>query len=270
MKLLRRILLALGLLLVVAYGGALAYMYVNQRALQYDAEGPITPLADSGLTAAQAVAIASGDGVINGWYQAPQPGKPLIVFYKGNSGSFSKEHERYVQFVADGYGFLAFDYRGFPMSPGSISQEHILEDAINAFDWAAEKGAPIVIWGRSLGSGPATYVASQREARALLLETPFLSAVTVAAERYPFLPVGLVMQDQFPSNVWMADVSEPVMVAHGTADKTIDVSNGERLYGLAPHPDNLWIEPGAGHSDMWARGIWARAEPFFERAMTAS
>lgn len=270
MKLLRRIMLALGLLLVVAYGGVLAYMYINQRALQYEAEGPITALADSGLTAAQDVSIPSGDGVINGWYQAPQPGKPLIVYFKGNSGSFSKEHERYVQFVTDGYGFLAFDYRGFPMSPGSISQEHILQDALSAFDWAAEQGAPIVIWGRSLGTGPANYVASQREARAVLLESPFLSAVSVAAERYPVLPVGLVMQDQFPSNVWIADVSEPVMVAHGTADKTIDVSNGERLYALAPHPDNLWIEPGAGHSDMWARGIWTRAKAFFERAMVAS
>ena len=270
MKLLRRIVLALCLLLVVGYVGVLAYMYFNQRALQYDAQGPITALADSGLNATEAVAIPSGDGVINGWYKAPQPGKPLIVYYKGNSGSFSKEHERYVQFVADGYGFLAFDYRGFPMSPGEISQAHILEDATSAFDWAAQTGAPVIIWGRSLGTGPATYVASIRDAKALLLETPFLSAVTVAAERYPLLPVGLVMEDQFPSNSWIADVSEPVMVAHGTADKTIDVSNGERLYALAPRPDTLWIEPGAGHSDMWARGIWARARSFFERAMAGS
>ena len=270
MKLLRRLVLALCLLLLAAYVGVLGYMYVNQRALQYDAQGDVTTLADAGLSGAEAVAIPSGDGVINGWYQAPQPGKPLIVYYKGNSGSFSKEHERYAQFVADGYGFLAFDYRGFPMSPGEISQAHILEDATSAFDWAAEKGAPIVIWGRSLGTGPATYVASVRDAKALLLETPFLSAVTVAAERYPLLPVGLVMQDQFPSNDWIADVSEPVMVAHGTADTTIGVSNGERLYALAPHQDNLWIEPGAGHSDLWARGIWSRAEDFFARAMASS
>ncbi|MBU1306722.1 MAG: alpha/beta hydrolase [Alphaproteobacteria bacterium] len=266
---LQRLLLAMGLVLVIAYGGVVGYMYVNQRALQYEPQGVITALADTPLTGARTVAIPSGDGVINGWYQAPQPGKPLIIYYKGNSGSFSKEYERYVQFVADGYGFLAFDYRGFPLSPGDVNQAGILEDATSAFDWAAGQGVPIVIWGRSLGTGPATYVASVRDARALLLETPFLSAVTVAAERYPFLPVALVMQDQFPSNVWIADVSEPVMVAHGTADKTIDVSNGERLYELAPHPDTLWIEPGAGHSDLWVRGIWAHARPFFEKAMAA-
>ena len=267
MKLLRRLLLVVVVLVVVAYAGVVGYMYVNQRALQYDATGEITALADTALAGAEDIVMPSGDGAVHGWYQAPQAGKPLIVYYKGNSGSFSKEHERYEQFVADGYGFVAFDYRGFPASPGSISQQGILEDATTMFDWAAEKGFPLVIWGRSLGSGPSTYVASVRDAEALLLETPFLSAVTVAGERYPYLPVGLVMQDQFPVNQWIAEVSEPVLVAHGTGDVTIDVSNGERLYSLVSNPDELWIEPGAGHSDLWDRGIWGHAEPFFERAV---
>src|SRR6218665_442060 len=154
MKLLRRLLLGVVVLAIVLYGGAVGYMYVNQRALQYDAVGPVTPLAETALTGAEDIAVPSGDGMLAGWYQAPQPGKPLIVYYKGNSGSFTKEHERYEQFVADGYGFVAFDYRGFPASPGEISQQGILEDAITLFDWAAAKGFPIVIWGRSLGSGP--------------------------------------------------------------------------------------------------------------------
>lgn len=267
MKLLRRILLGVVVLVVVLYAAAVGYMYFNQRALQYDAQGPITALADTALTGAEDIAVPSGDGVVNGWYQAPRPGMPMIVYYKGNSGSFSKEHERYAQFVADGYGFVAFDYRGFPASPGTISQAGILEDAVTMFDWAAAKGVPLVIWGRSLGSGPSSYVASVRDAEALLLETPFLSALTVAWERYPFLPVGLVMQDQYLVSDWIADVAEPVLVAHGTADVTIGVSNGERLYALVPNKDELWIEPGAGHSDLWDRGIWSHARPFFERAM---
>lgn len=267
MKLLRNILIAIVLLAVVAYLGIIAYMFFNQRALQYSAQGEITALADTGLTGAEEVAIPSGGSVVNGWYQAPRPGMPTIVYYKGNSGSFTYEHERYARFVAEGYGFLAFDYRGFPTSPGDISEQNILTDALAAYDWVAAKGSPILIWGRSLGSGPATYVASQRDAEALLLETPFLSAVTVAGERYPFLPVTLVMQDQFRNNEWIAGVAEPVLVAHGTADTTIDVTNGERLHALAPNKDELWIVPGAGHSDLWAAGIWDHAKPFFEKAI---
>ena len=267
-KLFVRILVGIVVVLVIAYAGVVGYMYVNQRALQYTATGEVTALADTTLTGAEAVAIPSGDGVLNGWYQAPEAGRPLIIYYKGNSGSFSEEHERFERFVADGYGFLAFDYRGFPMSPGSISQASILDDATAAFDWAATKGFPIMIWGRSLGSGPSTYVASVRDAEALLLETPFLSAVTVAGERYPYLPVNLVMQDQYPLNQWILAVDEPVLVAHGTADLTIGVSNGERVYDLVKNKDELWIEPGAGHGDLWDRGIWGHATPFFERAMT--
>src|SRR5690606_37859594 len=188
---------------------------------------------------------------------------------KGNSKSFSEEHERFEQFVADGYGFLAFDYRGFPASPGEISQANVLADALAAFDWLdTGTDAPILIWGRSLGSGPATYVASQREAAALLLETPFLSAVNVAAKRYPILPVGLVMQDQYRNDLWIGDVAEPVFVAHGTADRTIGVSNGKRLYALAPNPAGLWIVEEADHSDLWDAGIWSQAEPFFEMALS--
>lgn len=265
MKLLRRLLLGVLALLVVLYAAAVGYMYVNQRALQYEATGTVTPLDAAGVISAEAVALPVEGETVNGWYAPPQPGKPLILYYKGNSGSFTAEHERYAQFVAAGYGFLAFDYRGFPASPGTISEAGILADSIAAYDWAAEKGFPIVIWGRSLGTGPATYVASQREAEALLLETPFLSAVTVAAERYPILPVNWVMLDQFRSDQWIAEVTEPVFIAHGTADTVIGVSNGERLFALAPNPDELWIVPGAGHSDLWAAGIWPRAEAFFER-----
>lgn len=252
---------------VVAYLGAVGYMYFNQRALQYNAVGPVTPLAEVPLPDATDIAIPVDGAVINGWYQAPAAGMPLIIYYKGNSESFTAEDERYERWVTDGYGFLAFDYRGFPASPGTISEAGILADAIAAYDWAAEQAFPILIWGRSLGSGPATYVASQRDAEALLLETPFLSAVSVAAERYPILPVNWVMLDQFRSNEWIAEVEEPVMVAHGTADRTIGVSNGERLYALAPNPDELWIVPDADHSDLWDAGIWDKAKPFFERAL---
>lgn len=265
MKLIRRIAVGLIALVVVLYAAVVGYMYVQQRALQYDAKGEITSLVDADVPGATEVAIASDGAVVNGWYAPPRAGKPLILYYKGNSGSFSAEHERYAQWVADGYGFLAFDYRGFPASPGTISQQGILDDAVAAFDWAKDQGFPIVIWGRSLGSGPSTYVASVRGADALLLETPFLSAVTVAAERYPFVPVYWVMQDQFPVNEWIADVEEPVLIGHGTGDRTIGVSNGERLYDLVPNKDELWIVPDADHSDLWDRGIWGEAEAFFER-----
>lgn len=262
----KRIAIGLVALAVILYGGFVVALYVLQRDFQYDRTGRMFALSETALTdATQLVSIPSADGsVLAGWYQPPGDGKPVILYFRGNAQSFSREHERYEQFVADGYGFLAFDYRGFPGSPGEITEANILADGLAAYDWLAEKGYPIVLWGRSLGSGPATWVAREREAGALFLETPFDSAVSVAADRYGFVPVGLLMHDQFPVDQWIRDVTEPVYVAHGTADATILVYHGERLYSLAPNPKGIWIEEGADHGDLWDRGIWSRARAFFE------
>jgi uncharacterized protein len=267
MKLVKRLAIGVVVAVAAAYLCVLGVLYFFQRDLQYDRSGRLFELSETKLTGTELVSIPSADGSsVTGWYAPPTAGQPVILYFRGNAQSFSREHERYEQFAADGYGFLAFDYRGFPGSPGEISEENVLADSIAAYDWLRSKGHPILLWGRSLGSGPATYVASQRDAEALLLETPFLSAVAVAADRYGFLPVGLLMHDQFPVNEWITAVEEPVLVAHGTADTTIGYSHGERVYALAPNPVELWIEPGAGHGDLWDRGIWQRARGFFEAA----
>lgn len=266
MKWMRRVAVGLVAVLALAYVMVLGAMYLFQRDFQYDRSGRMFALSETKLDKAELVSIPSGDGSqLAAWYQAPAAGMPLILYFRGNAQSFSREHERYEAFVADGYGFLAFDYRGFPGSPGEISEQNILADGLAAFDWAKAKGFPILLWGRSLGSGPATYVAKEREAGALLLESPFDSAVSVGMDRYWFLPVGLLMFDQYPVDQWIKDVAEPVFVAHGTADRTIGVQHGQRVYTLAPNPDGLWIAEGADHGDLWDRGIWGQAKPFFAR-----
>jgi pimeloyl-ACP methyl ester carboxylesterase len=266
MKLLRRIAIGVVVLVVLAYLGALAALYVLQRDFQYDPEEEITELSQTKLAGAELVVIPTADGqTISGWYQAPQPGKPLIFYTKGNFGTFTAEHERYEAWTSDGYGFLAFDYRGFPMSPGTINETNMLADSIAAFDWAQAKGFPIVIWGRSIGTGPASYVASQRDADALYLETPFDSAVSVGQERYWFFPIGLLMLDQFRLDLWIKDVTEPTFVAVATGDKTIPVAHGRHAYELVPNKAGFWEQRGAGHSDLWDAGEWAaHARPFFE------
>lgn len=269
MKLLRRIVVAVLVVVVLGYLGACAYMYFNQRSFQYAPEGKFLALGETLLTTAEQVEIpTSNNERIRGWYAPPsEAGKPVIVYYKGNSDSFSTEHERFEAFVADGYGFLAFDYRGFPASPGVLNEENVLKDAIAAFAFADNKGFPVVIWGRSLGSGPATYVASERNAKALLLETPFDSAVSVAKDRYWFLPVDWIMADQYRVDQWILKVEEPVFVGHGTADVTIGYPHGVHTYELAPNKVEMWTVEGAGHSDLWGAGIWGKAKGFFEAAM---
>ena len=271
MKWLRRGVIAVVVLAVAGYAAVLGYIYAHQRELQYEAGGKMYALSETKLQRAELVSIPTADGSkLAGWYEPPQPGKPLILYFRGNAESFSREHDRYEAMETDGYGFLAFDYRGFGGSPGEISQTHILEDGLAAYDFAAAKGFPIVIWGRSLGSGPSTYVASQRKTDALFLETPFDSATAVGYDRYPYLPVGLLIDDAYPVDHWILNVTAPVFVAHGTGDRKVAAYHGQRVYDLAPKKGGIWIEPGADHDDLWARGEWEKAKEFFTAAETAA
>jgi pimeloyl-ACP methyl ester carboxylesterase len=64
---------------------------------------------------------------------------------------------------------------------------------------------------------------------------------------------------------WLKTVDEPVLVAHGTADTTIGVQHGRRVHELARNKDELWIVDGAGHGDLWDKGLWDHAKAFFEK-----
>ncbi|MCF6344371.1 MAG: lysophospholipase [Devosiaceae bacterium] len=171
--------------LISIYVGLIMYINKNQRNMQYEPGSTAIALSEVEVARAEFVVISTGFLDVHGWYAPPIGDKPIIIYFKGNEGSFSEEYERFAQISKDGYGVLAYDYRGFPMSPGKINQENILNDALAVFDWIAEKNSNIVLFGRSLGSGPATYVASKRDATALILEAPFISAAEVAKKRFP-------------------------------------------------------------------------------------
>ena len=161
MKWFKRVAVGVVVVAVLAYGAGLAGMYFLQRDFQYDRSGRMFELSETALKEAQLVSIPSADGSpLAAWFQPPQAAMPVVMYFRGNAQSFSREHERYEAFVADGYGFLAFDYRGFPGSPGEVTEANVLADSEAAFDWLKAKGFPILLWGRSLGSGPSTWIAS--------------------------------------------------------------------------------------------------------------
>ncbi|HEX4297140.1 MAG TPA: hypothetical protein VHZ56_03890, partial [Devosia sp.] len=85
MKLVARIIVALLVVVLVLYVGGMAYLYVEQRSFEYAPGDMVRTLGETRLTTAEAVAIpTAGGAVINGWYEAPQPGEPIIVYYHGN------------------------------------------------------------------------------------------------------------------------------------------------------------------------------------------
>ena len=241
----------------IIYAFSASYLYVFQRSFLFQPGGELAAPAEKGLAGVTVRFFEMADGVrLTGWYAPADSGKPSVLYFHGNAGNLSGRSDRFRTILASGYGLLAASYRGYPGSEGSPSERQMIGDGLALYDWLAGTSDQIVVHGESLGSAIAVAVAAGRDARALVLEAPFTAAVDIAAKQYPWMPVGLLMKDQFRSRERIGEVSEPLLIVHGTDDRVIPVGHGERLYALASEPKRLEIVEGAGHDDLWRRGIW--------------
>jgi uncharacterized protein len=201
------------------------------------------------------VVLASADGAeIHGWW-LPRPGSAgALLYLHGNAGNLSDRGESIVRLrEALGLSVLIIDYPGYGKSTGTPSEEGCYHAADAAYHWLAteQKIAPgeIVLFGKSLGGGVATYIASREVHRALVLAKTYTSLPDVGAHLYPFLPARLLMHNRFDSLSRIVDCHRPVFVAHGTTDELIPFALGKRLFEAANEPKQFLEFPGIGHND---------------------
>jgi fermentation-respiration switch protein FrsA (DUF1100 family) len=270
----RTLLRTLALLLLVLAGfylAAVGYLYVAQRSYVFAPGGNLRPPAELGLQQVQVITLNMPDGVaLTSWYAQARPGQPTLLYFHGNAGNLSDRADRFREVLGSGFGLLAVSYRGYPGSGGVPSEAALFSDALTTFDRLAKRTDNIVLHGESLGTGVATYVASQRKARALVLEAPYTAALDIAATTYPWVPVGWLMRDPFLTRDYILKVEEPVLIAHGTQDRVIPVEHGRRLFDLALDPKQLAIFDGAGHSDLWDHGLWRKELAFLAKNRAAA
>ncbi len=134
------------------------------------------------------------------WYAAPSRGAPTLFYLHGNAGALANRANRVRLYRAHGYGVFMLAYRGFSGSTGRPTETNIVADALMAYDTLAGFTPPdskIVVYGESLGTGVAVQVAAKRRPDAVVLESPFSSAVDVGAYLYPYLPVHWLLKDRF-------------------------------------------------------------------------
>jgi fermentation-respiration switch protein FrsA (DUF1100 family) len=162
----------------------------------------------------------------------------VVLYFQGNGGGLNLRADRFRTLTADGTGLIALNYRGYGGSTGSPTEDGLIADAeaVYAFAVARYPAERIVPWGESLGSGVAVALASSRKVSRLMLEAPFTSAADVGAGVYWFLPVRLLMKDQFRSDQRIAQVKVPILILHGARDRVVPIGYGERLFSLANEP----------------------------------
>jgi len=247
------------------YGCFVALLYVAQRGMMYFPDTTRTPPAAVGLLQAEDITLNAADGEkLVAWHVRPAEGRPVIVYFQGNGGGPNLRARRFRNLAADGFGLLVLCYRGYGGSTGSPSETGLLLDAAAAYDFAATRYGPdrIVLWGESLGSGVAVALAAERPVARVLLESPFTSTADIASASYPFVPVRLLMKDQFRSDERIGKVTVPVLIMHGTRDSVVPITYGERLYGLIRSPKRFISLANAGHNDHDDHGAAEMVRPF--------
>lgn len=177
--------------------------------------------------------------------------KGLVFFLHGNAGNLDIWLPSTELYQRVGYDLFMLDYRGFGKSTGQIASEAQLHaDVLAAWHSVAPEyaGKPIVIYGRSLGSGLATKLATQVDAALLVLVSPFTSFVQLGREHFPWVPPQIT---RYPmrSEDWLRATKTPVFMVHGARDDLVRLSHAESLKAQRPDAE-LVVLPEAGHNDI--------------------
>ena len=266
--------LAVGLPLL-GYIGLCAYLAVQQRAMLFNTadDGKIAAAGGLAVPESQRISLRAADGTpLTAWYAPPSSGRKVFLFFHGQGGQLVIQTGRWARIKAAGHGVLALSYRGYPGSSGEPSEAGIHLDARAAYDWLRARHAigDIVLHGHSLGSGVAVRLAAEIQAAAIVLEAPFTAAVDVASERMPYLPVSLLMLDQFRSRDWIGKVRMPLLIVHGDKDGVIPPRHGEALFALANNPKQLVVMPGGDHNSLVRDGLYDHVWRFLGSLQTAT
>jgi hypothetical protein len=192
--------------------------------------------------------ITSGNGKKISAVYLPNPdARFTLLVSHGNAEDLGDIRKWLEDMRQAGFSVFAYDYQGYGTSEGKPSEKAAYEDESAAYDFLAlNLGTPpdhIILFGRSIGTGPAVQLATRRPAAGLVLQSPFLSAFRVLT-RVPLLPF-----DRFPNYKRINHVHCPVLIMHGTKDSIIGIWHGKKLFELANEPKQFVAVAGADHND---------------------
>lgn len=254
---------------LAAYGGIVGGLYFFQRRLLYRPGRTRPELADLATLGVREVETTTADSLtLFSWYLPPCAGRPVIAYFHGNGGHIGYRAERLHRFAQGGYGVLLAEYRGYAGNPGLPCELGLFADGQAALDFLGRAGitpADIVLWGESLGSGVAVYLAAEREVAGVILEAPFTSVAAAAQHHYPFVPAAMLVHDRFDSLARIGGVTAPLLVLHGERDMIVPVRHGRALLDAATAPKEGWFAPEAGHETLAQFGALEVAVSFIER-----
>jgi len=239
------------LILVSIYFFILISTYIFQRSLLYHPKEN-NYFGDTLTVEIEKVKINTQDGIeLLSWYHNKNLNSyKTILFLHGNAGSLENRIHKINHFKEMNVNFLLISWRGFSGNKGKPTEKGLYEDAKSAVAWLKSKGVNennIIIYGESLGTGVATEIAQNKNFAGIILESPFTSMVDAGKNKYPYLPVRLLLKDKYESNRKIKNIKSPILIMHGKVDNLVPFDMGKKMYELANEPKYYYFSEYDDH-----------------------
>jgi uncharacterized protein len=267
MPVLKRMLSSLIFILVAVWICLCMLLYVFQSNFIYFPSQQLSLSPEDINLKFENVSLITEDKVsIHGWYIPHPDSKQTLLFLHGNAGNISHRLDSLNIFHQLGLSILIIDYRGYGQSEGKTTEAGTYQDAETAWNYLINdrhlSGEDIIIFGRSLGGGVASWLAQKHLPAALILESTFTSISDMAALIYPYLPVKWMSRIHYASIERIDKIHCPILFIHSPDDELVPYHLGQKLYQRAEHPKSF-MNIGGGHNDgfmssqpNYSRGIY--------------
>jgi pimeloyl-ACP methyl ester carboxylesterase len=189
---------------------------------------------------------------INGLHFYRENPRGLILYFHGNTRSIKGWAKYSRDFYRYNYDVLLVDYRGFGKSTGKRSEKEMLDDMQFIYEKLKEQYPEdhLIVYGRSIGSGFASKVASDNSPRYLILDAPYYNFTSVVERFLPILPVRFVLRYHLRTDKWIRSVQCHTYIIHGTKDWLIPIRQSVALQRLNPRKITLIRIHGGGHNNL--------------------
>jgi pimeloyl-ACP methyl ester carboxylesterase len=231
------------LLAIAAYLAACLALFLFQRSLMY------FPPQTAALAAPRVWKMAVPGAQVN-ISERPLPGRKALIYLGGNGEDVSASLP-VLERAFPGHALYLLHYRGYTGSSGTPTEEALVSDALSLYDRVAEEHRDVTIIGRSLGTGVALQVASNRNVSHLILVTPYDSLQELAVKQFPYFPVRWLLKDKYESWRYARQVNAPTLILAAQYDEVIPAWSTQLLLSrFTPGIASMKVIKGAGHNSI--------------------
>ena len=177
--------------------------------------------------------------------------KGVVIYFHGNKGNINRYAKFATNFTKHGYEVWMEDYPGFGKSIGARNEKILYQQAEEIYTMAATKfnKESIIIFGKSFGTGMAAYLASIKNCKQLILETPYYSIPDLFSCYAPIYPATSMTNYKIPAYQYLRNVKAPITIFHGTDDGVIPYRCAAKLKNVLKTTDQfITIKNGTHHN----------------------